>query len=168
MEKFIIVAVFIILFFWVIKKRNHFKSLSEDIKHAGSEISVYQQKREDSLNDALSIAKISYSREVEGIERLTAKDRLDQLAYLGEKYPKLRTSDAYVLAVDNAFALNNEITACRTTLNGNISEYNKVINSFPGLIVAKLFGYKEEKLIDEENLAAHRHLNKRGVDFSSF
>lgn len=168
MEKFIIAAVVIIILAWMIKKRNLFKTLSEDIKRAGSEISVYQQKREDSLNDALSIAKISYHKEVEGVERMTAKDKLDQLQYLGEKFPKLGATESYKLAVENAFALNDEITACRTTLNGNITEYNKVISSFPGLIVAKLLGYKEEKLIDEENLAAHRHLNKRGVDFSNY
>ena len=133
MEKFIIAAVVIIILAWVIKKRNLFKTLSEDIKRAGSEISVYEQKREDSLNDAMSIAKISYHKEVEGVERMTAKDKLDQLHYLGEKFPKLGATESYKLAVENAFALNDEITACRTTLNGNITEYNKVISSFPGL-----------------------------------
>lgn len=168
MEKFIIIVVAVILISWIIKTRNTFKALLEDIKHAGSEISVYQQKREDSLNDALSIAKISYSKEVEGVERMTAKDQLNQLMYLGQKFPKLQATESYALAVQNAFSLQDEITACRTTLNGNISEYNKMINAFPRILVAKLFGYKEEKVIDEENLAAHRHLDKRGVDFSQF
>ena len=158
MEKFIIIVVAVILISWIIKTRNTFKALLEDIKHAGSEISVYQQKREDSLNDALSIAKISYSKEVEGVE----------LMYLGQKFPKLQATESYALAVQNAFSLQDEITACRTTLNGNISEYNKMINAFPRILVAKLFGYKQEKVIDEENLAAHRHLDKRGVDFSQF
>ena len=168
MEKVLIWAAVIILVIWVIKKRNAFESLRQDIKKAGSEISNYMKKREDSLNDALSIAKLSYGKEVEGIERLTASDKLEQLSFLGEKYPVLQTMGSYSSAVNEAFQLNHDITASRTTLNSNINEYNKVIKAFPGLIVALIFGYKEEKLIDQENLAAHRHLDMKGVDFSNY
>lgn len=162
----IVIIVAIVL--WVIRKRNEFEELRQDIARAGSEISVYQQNREDSLNDALSIAKRTYQNEVEGIERLTAKDQLNQLLALADKYPVLQSIPAFTSAMEKSFDLNREITACRTSLNGNINEYNKDINSFPGLIVAKIFGYKAEKLIDEENLASHRRLNKRGVDFANF
>lgn len=132
------------------------------------DIGLYIEKRANCLNDAMNIAKISYSREVEGIERLTAKDQLDQLAFLGQKYPALTSTGEYAEILHRAFALNADITSSKALVNGSIQEYNDAITSFPGLLVAAIFGYKKETFIDEENIADNMKLNKAPVDFSKF
>ena len=64
--------------------------------------------------------------------------------------------------------LNRNISASRQLLNGNIREYNTAITNFPGVIVASVFGYTEEKFIDEENYEENKKIDKTEVDFSKF
>ena len=75
-------------------------------------IGIQKAKRAECLNDALQIAKLSYEKEVSGIEKLTANDRLEQLAFLGQKYPDLQSIQGYNQALNQAYELNQEIAAC--------------------------------------------------------
>ena len=61
-----------------------------------------------------------------------------------------------------------DITAARQILNGNIREYNTAITSFPGSLLASVFGYQEEKFLDEENGAQNRQMNKSEIDFNQY
>ena len=158
----------IILLIYIIVKRNEYARMRQDIKQAGSDISVMVEKRAASLNDALSIAKIGYKSEVDGIEKLSCSEQLSQLAYLGQKYPSLTSVGNYSETLSHAFHLNSDISAAREILNGNINEYNHLVTAFPGNIIALLFRYKAEKVIDEENLEKHRHLSTKDVDFDKF
>ncbi len=161
-------VILVILAAYTISTRNKFAKLQRAVKEAGGNIGVYIAKRSQCLKDALNVAKISYSHEVEGIEKLTAQDQLDQLAYLGQKYPALQSTGNYSVAVENAFALNQDIAATRVLLNSNIREYNNAISAFPALIIAGIFKYKEEKFVDEDNIEENKKLDKSDVDFSQF
>lgn len=166
--KFVLIAVAVILLIYIISKRNRFNALRREVRHQGSEIGVQMEKRAATLNDCLTIAKLSYSHEVEGVERLTVGDQLNQLAFLGQKYPDLQFTSNYGETLRKAMSLNEDITAARTLLNGNIRIYNEEITTFPGLLVAKLFGYKQETFIDDENYEENKKLKKADVDFSQF
>ena len=72
----------VVLGSYVINKRNEFEQMRRKVKHEASNIGIQIDKRAECLHDAMKIAQISHVREVEGIERLTAKDQLDQLAFL--------------------------------------------------------------------------------------
>ena len=153
---------------YIISKRNEFERLRRAIEHESSNIGIFISKRKACLDDALKIAKISYQRETEGIERLTANDQLNHLLYLGQKYPDLQYTHGYNEILRQAFKLDEDIAATRALVNGNICEYNNAITAFPGLIIAKIFRYKQEKFIDEENIADNRRLDKGEVDFSNY
>ena len=90
------------------------------------------------------------------------------MAFLGQKYPSLQTTGNYGEIIATAIRLNNDISATRVLVNGNINAYNDAISMFPGLLIAKLFRYKPETLIDEENIAENKKLKKESVDFSQF
>lgn len=164
--KFLIIL--IIIAAYVVVTRNKFNELQKLIKHQGSDIGIQMNKRTQCLNDALNIVKISYRHETEGIEKLTANDRLEQLRYLGEKYPELQSIRSYQSAMEHAFELSSDISAARELLNGNIREYNTAITNFPGNIVASVFGYTEEKFIDEENYEENKKLDKSEINFDQF
>lgn len=168
MSNFTKILIVVAVIAYIISKRNHFEELRQKIVHANSNISVCVEKRRDCLEDAINIVRIGHSHEIQGIEKLTAKDQLNQLAFLGQKYPELQTINNYDHIVAQATRLNEEIAASREILNGNISEYNQSIASFPGLLIAKVFKYQPEKFIDEENLEANKKLKKRDLDFSAF
>lgn len=164
--KFIIIVVLVAVY--LISTRNRFNELQKSIQHEASDIGIQMEKRSQCLNDALNIAKVSYNHEIQGIENLTAGDRLEQLRYLGQKYPELQSIRGYHTAMEHAFELNNNISAARELMNGNIREYNTAITNFPGNVVASIFGYTEEKFIDEENYEENKKLNKSEVHFDQF
>ena len=168
MSDFTKILIIVSVIAYIISKRNEFEKLRQEIQHAESDISVCKSKRKECVTDAMKIAKISYRQEVEGLERLTARDQLDQLAFLGEKYPELQTMGGYRDIMNEAIRLDREIAAYRELLNGNINAYNQSIASFPGLIIAKIFKYTREEFIDEENYGKNRKLEQSEVDFSQF
>lgn len=165
--KLIIVLVIVILIY-VVATRNKFNELQKSIKHEGSDIGIQIANRSKCLNDALEIAKLGYEKEVSGIEKLTANDKLEKLVFLGQKYPELHSSQSYQNIINQAMELNRNIAASRQLLNGNIREYNTAITNFPGVIIASIFGYEEEKFIDEENYEENKKIEKTEVDFSKF
>lgn len=162
------IIVLVVLAWYVIKTRNRFEEMRQDVKQAGSNIGIYMDKRRQCLTDALNIAKIAYENEVQGVERMTAKDQLDTLLFLGQKYPDLQYTNNYSTILQNAMQLDSDISAQRVILNGNINLYNKAVTAFPGSIVASLFGYKQEKRIDEDNIKENIVLDKSDVDFSKY
>ncbi len=168
MTTIIIIVAAIIILSYTLSRRNRFESLRKGIRAEASNIGIYVDKRTECLKDLMEIAKLNYTHEVEGIEKLTEKDQLNQLLFLGQKYPELRTTGAYAEQMRQATVLQDDIAASRVLLNGNIREYNDEISQFPALIVAKLFGYKEEKFIDEENIESNKKLKKEEIDFSKY
>lgn len=168
MELFFSAIVPVIIIIYIISKRNEFDTLRRSVQHESANIGIQMSKRTACLNDALNIAKITYAHEIEGIEKLTSEQRLEKLAYLGQKYPDLQSVRGYNMIMQEAMELNKDISATRELVNGNIRNYNDAISSFPGLIIAVVFRFKREKFIDEENIAENRKLDKSEVDFSRF
>lgn len=163
---FLIIIVAIIIY--VVVTRNKFNELQQAIKHEGSDIGIQIANRTQCLNDALNIAKLSYEKEVAGIEQLTANDKLEKLAFLGQKYPDLKAINGYEEILKQANNLNRNISASRQLLNGNIRVYNTAISNFPGVIIAAIFGYTAEKFNDEENYEKNKEIDKSDVDFTKF
>lgn len=169
MFKYVIITiVVIILLGYVIAKRNTFEKLRRAVKTEASNIGIFVQKRTDCMRDLMDIAKVSHKAEVEAIKKLTPQEQIAQLQYMGEAYPTLQSSTAFHEQMRQASILQQDITACRTLLNSNVQIYNDEISSFPGLIVAKMFGYKEEKLIGEANIEANRELPRSEINFSDY
>lgn len=168
MKVLLVAVVVIVILMYVVAKRNTFNRLQRAVKQQGSDIGIQIAKRSASLNDTLNILRSSYSHEVAGIEKLTAKDQLDQLAFLGQKYPELQFVHGYNQTLAYAKELNDNIFAARELLNGNIRLYNDEISTFPGMLVAALFRYKKEKFVDEDNIEENKKLDKAEVDFSKF
>lgn len=168
MTKYIIIAVIVSLVFWLIKSRNSFQKMRNEVSAQKSNISNYIEQRTQYLNDALNVAKLSYAHEVEGIEKLTANDQFEQLRVLGQKYPQLQHTAAYQETITRLPMLERDIAASKTLLNGNIKEYNEAISMFPGLLIAMLFGFKRETYIDEENMEQNKRVNRSEVNFSKF
>ena len=153
---------------WVISTRNRFEKLRNAVEEESSNISVFVEKYNETISDAMNIAMISHRNEVSGIQSISGGEKLDQLAYLGQRYPELGCSPIYQQIVKQGMILKDDISASKVLLNSNISAYTEAINDFPGNIVAGLLGYKKEVYIDHENLAENRKVSKKTVDFAQF
>lgn len=115
---------------YVIMTRNKFNELQQMIKNGVSDIGVQSEALDRTLDKLIDIARNGYQKEIEGIAQLTAKDKLDRLLFLGQKYPDLKSIGEYSAIARKSEMLDKNLTAARQLVNGNIREYNTAINNF--------------------------------------
>jgi LemA protein len=86
-----------------------------------------------------------------------------QLLALSEAYPDLRASEQFLVLQHELTRTENRLQASRRIFNGNVRDYNQRIDSFPSLLVAKLFGFSRSDYFEltDVPLAAGRPAGTR-------
>lgn len=69
---------------------------------------------------------------------------IGRLLSLQENYPVLRSSEAFLKVQDELSGTENRINTARLDYNQAVQDYNTTRNSFPTVLTASLFGFKEE------------------------
>jgi LemA protein len=73
-----------------------------------------------------------------------------RLLALQESYPELRSNQNFLKAQDEVVGTENRIAIARKDYNDGIQDYNTTMKSFPTVISAKLYGFKEEPYFKAE------------------
>jgi LemA protein len=76
-----------------------------------------------------------------------------RLLSLQEKYPELRSSEAFMKVQDELSGTENRINTARIDYNDATTAYNTSRNQFPAVITASLFGFKEEPYFKADDSA---------------
>jgi len=161
----------IIIIAWFIMTYNHFQEYIIKINEAEAKIDSILRKRFDLLNKSINIIKAHTDNDekiLEEIAKLRSRKlinfELDRKLYDGinefnlykEKYPKLTQVDNFV-KIDVAInASEIEIIAARNYYNDIITEYNKLVKTFPSNIIAKLYKYHYRNFYDEKNMNSNK------------
>ncbi len=69
---------------------------------------------------------------------------IGRLLMLQEKYPDLRSNEAFMKVQDELAGTENRINTARTDFNASVTDYNTTRNSFPAVLTSGLLGFKEE------------------------
>ena len=69
---------------------------------------------------------------------------IGRLLSLQENYPVLRSSEAFMKVQDELSGTENRINTSRIDFNQAVTDFNTTRNSFPAVLTAGLFGFKEE------------------------
>ena len=69
---------------------------------------------------------------------------IGRLLVLTEAYPQLRSNENFLKAQDELVGTENRIATARTDYNAAVQDYNTTRGSFPTVIGAKMYGFKEE------------------------
>src|SRR2546423_1575027 len=69
---------------------------------------------------------------------------IGRLLSLQENYPQLQSIEAFKTVQTQLEGTENRINVARTDFNKAVTDYNTTRNSFPAVITASLFGFKEE------------------------
>lgn len=69
---------------------------------------------------------------------------IGRLLSLQENYPQLRSNEQFMKLHDSLEGTENRIAVSRQDYNGAVQDYNTSRGSFPTVLSAKLFGFKEE------------------------
>ena len=75
---------------------------------------------------------------------------LGRLLSLQESYPTLRSNDLWLKVQDELSGTENRINVAREDYNAAVQDYNTTRNSFPTVIGAKVYGFKEEPYFKAE------------------
>ncbi len=70
---------------------------------------------------------------------------LSRLLVVVENYPQLKANENFLALQTQLEGTENRISVERKKFNEAVQEYNTKIRSFPALITAKLFGFKEKQ-----------------------
>jgi LemA protein len=75
---------------------------------------------------------------------------LGRLLSLSEAYPELRSTEAFKKVQDVLEGTENRISVSREDYNAAVKDYNTTRGSFPTVIGAKMYGFKEEPYFQAE------------------
>jgi len=155
-----IVVVLGILLFWFIMTWNRFVRLRNLIKQAWSDVDVQLKRRHDLIPKLLAAVKgyAAHERNTlaavtearsrclqlpEGAERIAAEASLaaglKQLFALAESYPELKADQSFLELQREISEIEDTIQMARRFYNGSVRLYNVQRESFPSLIVARIF-----------------------------
>lgn len=162
-------AVFILLYLWAMY--NTFVTERNKVKTDYADIDV-QLKRRASLIENIATLVREYAKHEKSTFEDVAKARsaidnaksakesakadnmltstLRSLFAVSEAYPKLLASENYQKLNETLQQTENGIAQYRETYNQTVLNYNNMLQIFPNLLVAKLFGFTEEELFAPE------------------
>ncbi|MFT3761842.1 MAG: LemA family protein [Pseudoxanthomonas sp.] len=78
---------------------------------------------------------------------------LGRLLMVTENYPQLKADQQFLTLQAQLEGTENRITVARQRYIATVQDYNTYVRSFPQLITAKIFGYKEKPNFTVENEA---------------
>jgi len=170
---YIVLAVVVIIAFWLIAVYNSLITLRNRTDEAWSDIDVQLKRRHDLIPNLVETVKGYASHEKQLFENVTkarseamqAKSpeehakaenmltgALKSLFAVAENYPELRASENFAKLQDELSDTENKIQASRRFYNGNVRDFNTKIQVFPNNMVAKMLGFGEYEFFEIEEM----------------
>ena len=157
-----IIIVIIILILFLIQY-NILTKLRIKVQQSKSVIDVYLQQRFDLIPNLVQVVKEYSSYEKETLQKIVElrikynetknieisellNNNLNQLIATSESYPELKANEQFLILQKNLSKMENQLQAARRIYNNNVTKYNTKISVIPYNIIAKIFGFKEERL----------------------
>lgn len=162
------IVLVIILIGYIIGKYNSLVQARLRIKEAWSDIDVQLKRRYDLIPNIVNAVKgyATHEKEVyekvtlarsqamqaQGLDKIQAENQLSNtiksLFAVVENYPELKADTNFLELQQELIDTEDKIQAARRFYNGNVRDYNIAIETFPGNIIASLFGFRAENLFE--------------------
>ncbi len=165
----IILALVAVLALWLILTYNRFVTLRNRVKEAWADIDVQLKRRYDLIPNLVETVKGYASHERELLEKVTqartqamgaqtikergdAENALSQtlksLFAVSENYPQLKASENFLELQRELTDTEDKIQASRRFYNGNVRDFNTILQSFPQNVVAGVFNFKAAEFFE--------------------
>ena len=166
---YIIIAVVLLIFVWVIGTYNALVSLRNKVRDQWSQIDVLLKRRSDLIPNLVETVK-GYAKHEEGTleavinarnkvvaapskeEEMKASGELtgalNRLFALAENYPELKANTNFMDLQNSLKETEDKISYARQFYNDAVLKYQNKIEMFPSNIIAGLFNFKDEKFFE--------------------
>lgn len=180
----IILAIFLILIFFVIAKYNGLVTLRQKVRNGWSQIDVQLQRRFDLIPNLIETVKGYMEHESGVLEKVselrsswanaqTVADKanldnqlsetLKTIMAVAENYPDLKANQNFMSLQQELTNTEDKISYSRQFYNDIVTKYNTELEIFPTNIVASMFGFKPDELFKVDSDEARKNVK---VDFS--
>jgi LemA protein len=156
---------------WAVFLYNSLIRLRTRVREAWADIDVQLKRRYDLIPNLVETVKGYAAHESGVFEKVTeARTKaigaktpaehaeaenmltgaLKTLFAVAENYPQLQASQNFLELQQELRDTEDKIQAARRFYNGNVRDYNIRIQSFPDIIFARIFGFKQEEFFELE------------------
>ena len=169
MPVLIVVGILVLIVIWVISLYNGLVRLRNRRQNAFADIDVQLRQRHDLVPQLVDTVKGYATHERELLTKITeartaamsattidgkivAEQQLSTalagLKVQVEAYPDLKANQNFLQLQEELSDIENKLAAARRFFNGATTEYNNSVESFPGNLIARNFGFNREILFD--------------------
>lgn len=165
MEKFILLALVIVVVIFAVVAYNSLVKLRNWVKESWSQIDVQLKRRHDLIPNLVETVKGYAQHEKETLERVISarnllmsgspQERLEadnqltgalkSIFALSESYPDLKANQNFMQLQEELTTTENKVAYSRQLYNKTVADYNIKRESFPSNIIAGMFGFKAEQ-----------------------
>lgn len=166
-----VIIVIVLVALYVFSTYNGLIRAKNLVKEAFSTMDVYLKKRWDLIPNIVETVKGYAKHEKETLEGLTSlragsydnmsaeekinvnkqlSQGLSKIIAVAENYPELKANENFIGLTQELSKVEGEIANSRKYYNGTVRNYNNKVQVIPSNIVAKLFGFKEEKMFETD------------------
>ena len=113
---------------------------------------THEQATFENVTKARSAAQSAQGPEAQGQAENFLTAALRQLFAVAEAYPDLKANTNFLQMQNELANTEDRIQTARRFYNGNVRDYNQRVQSFPSMIIARMFNFKDEPFfeIDDE------------------
>lgn len=169
MAVLIVVGILVLIVIWVISLYNGLVRLRNKRQNAFADIDVQLRQRHDLIPQLVETVKGYAGHEKELFIKVTEartaamaattidgkiaaeqqlSSALQGLKVQVEAYPELKANQNFLQLQEELSDIENKLAASRRFFNGATTEYNNAVESFPGNMIAKNFGFQREVFFD--------------------
>ena len=169
MAIWIVVGLLVLIVLWVISLYNRLVRLRNRRQNAFADIDVQLRQRHDLVPQLVETVKGYATHERELLLKVTEartaamaatsiddKIKAEQqlttalqgLKVQVEAYPDLKANQNFLQLQEELSDIENKLAAARRFFNGATTEYNNAVESFPGNLIARNFGFQREIFFD--------------------
>ncbi|MCG2617373.1 LemA family protein [Terrimonas sp. NA20] len=185
---YIALIVLVVIIVWLISLYNSLVKLRNRRQNAFADIDVQLRQRHDLVPQLVQTVKGYASHESDVLLQITAarsaavnaktidekivaeqqlSGALQGLKVQVEAYPDLKANQNFLQLQEELSDIENKLAASRRFFNGATTEYNNTVESFPGNLVARNFGFKRELFFDLGNDFRRQLEEPPKIDFKS-
>lgn len=133
----------------LLRRSDLIPNLVETVKgYAGHERTLFAEiaaKRTQALNTTGVAGRATAEQELQASVR--------KVLAVAEAYPELKASRNFLELQKQLAELEDQLQLARRYYNGTVRDYNIGIQSFPDLLLARTFGFREEPYFETEDTA---------------
>jgi LemA protein len=169
MAAIIAIGIVVLLLIWIVSVYNRLVKLRNRRQNAFADIDVQLRQRHDLIPQLVETVKGYATHEKDLLMRITEarsaamnassiddKIKAEQqlttalqgLRVQVEAYPDLKANQNFLQLQEELSDIENKLAASRRFFNGATTEYNNGVESFPGNLIARNFGFRREMMFD--------------------